>query len=176
MLSHHRDRIVAACKACGLPLRPLSLSEQMLTRKNAVGRDCSSIEGPAGLVNFEKRLQSKLDELNISLRLPCKVRNCTIYSLFSQLTYCRQLRIRFTKEGVLDVETFLVPSVPLLGLFPEDFDEIVDVLDPSYGPVHIAPLLTLPSLFTVHKTTHRPRYDWLRQMLPAQEDSAIPEV
>ena len=85
---------------------------------------------------------------------------------YNDKTYSKPLKVRMTLSynGTINVTSISVPTASLTSLLPTSFSEIL-ALPPTFH-IFVSPFTTIPSLFTVHKTTNRALYNDIRSLLP----------
>ena len=136
MLSYHQERMLSAVDDFGW------------------GGAKQALKGPIGMAN----LTSALDSYVAS------------NALAKTLHEARSLKLRvlLAQDGCLTITSVEAPEVSIESLLPTSLPALVSDVSrfPVTWLVFISPIRTSPSLYTKHKTTHRPMYDEVRKFIP----------
>ena len=137
MLHYHQERMLSAADDFGW------------------GGANEALKGPIGMANLTNALDSYVASSALAKR--------------PHLERSLKLRVLLAQDGCLTITSVAVPEVGIQSLLPTTLP--ASISDVSRFPVtwlvFIAPICTVPSLYTKHKTTHRPMYDEVRKYIPS---------
>ena len=89
---------------------------------------------------------------------------------------CYKVRVLLSSAGLLAISSDEVQAIPRDNLFPSSLQLPTrvpqDIGIPLTWRIYVSPIRTVPSLYTQHKTTHRPMYSEARKHIPPPEESS----
>ena len=144
ILSYHQARVLAAANDFGWE------EGQKL------------LKGSGGLAHLKTALDSHVKS-DISSSLPDRKR-------------CYKVRVLLSSDGRLTISSEEVQAVPRDCLFPSSLELPArvpkDLGIPLTWRIYVSPIRTVRSLYTKHKTSHRPMYNEAREHIPSSDESS----
>ena len=118
--------------------------------------DQKLLKGSGGLVHLKTALDRHIKS-NISGNPPGGER-------------CYKVRVLLSSDGRLAISSEEVQAVPVDYLFPSSLQLPTHIGTLLTWRIYVSPIRTVPSLYTKHKTTHRPMYNEARKHIPLLDE------